>query len=505
MKTKTLFYTLSLLTIVFTMTACSNEDDAAVKSGDNTNVRTWQVSINAGPAQTRAISVGGNDGQTLYYNWDAYDVVEVVKGGASVGTLHANVSEGNSAYAKLDGTLTGTFSVGETVTLYYHTAELDYTEQVGTLAGVSTNKSYLMATSTVKSVDGDNKFLSMSDAAFTPMQDYLELSFTDGNKPINVKSLEIWAEDGKLVKTKAIDGTTTYASEASPLVITPATATNKLFLALRDENGATNKYHFKVTASNGLIYKYEDYKRLENGFFYKGSVTMTVSPEIVGYFLNKDGSITSTKQTSGENQSYAVIAYVGSVPHYFDDFIAIALEDASDGTCSLEGSYSAVNSYADAHPITIDGTEYKTNAAGTDFYDSAYSGLEGKTNSRTGSTIKGWRLPSIADWRYIFEGIGKKAGLTIYSGESYGDPSVTTPTSPTGVCDGGQYYGDDGQGGNLCAAINAACGNTSLQGGNYWCNTGYGMGSYEWNYQFGGGRFNTNENASCSVRAVFAY
>ena len=40
MKTKTLFYTLSLLTIVFTMTACSNEDDAAVKSGDNTNVRT---------------------------------------------------------------------------------------------------------------------------------------------------------------------------------------------------------------------------------------------------------------------------------------------------------------------------------------------------------------------------------------------------------------------------------------------------------------------------------
>ena len=482
MKTKTLFYTLSLLTIVFTMTACSNEDDAAVKSGDNTNVRTWQVSINAGPAQTRAISVGGNDGQTLYYNWDAYDVVEVVKGGASVGTLHANVSEGNSAYAKLDGTLTGTFSVGETVTLYYHTAELDYTEQVGTLAGVSTNKSYLTATSTVKSVDGDNKFLSMSDAAFTPMQDYLELSFTDGNKPINVKSLEIWAEDGKLVKTKAIDGTTTYASEASPLVITPATATNKLFLALRDENGATNKYHFKVTASNGLIYKYEDYKRLENGFFYKGSVTMTVSPEIVGYFLNKDGSITSTKQTSGENQSYAVIAYVGSVPHYFDDFIAIALIDADDETQSWSDALYKVGTYAAAHPVTIGTTTYKTCAIGNSYYDVFDSGET--SNSRTSAVVKGWRLPSVTDWRYIF----------------YGLCNSPSPTEPAAITEHDNY----GNGGTLLTAINTACGNDILKNVGYWTSSETNGSGYYWVYTFSSSEFESREDMFY-VRAVFAY
>ena len=497
MNTKSLYYTLSLLTAIFTISSCSNEYDAISPSKSN---QTWKVSINAGPATTRAISVGGNNGQTLYYNWDANDAVEVVKEGSSVGTLNADVSAGNSAYAKLDGTLTGTFSVGDEVTLYYHSKDFVYTGQVGTLAGVSTDKSYLTATSTVKAVDGSGGFLAMSDAAFTPMQAYLELTFTDGKKPINVTSLEIWTEGGKLVKTKTIDGTTSYATEAEPLIITPATATSKLFLALRDENGAANTYHFKV---NG-VYLYEGEKNLVNGHYYTGSVAMTLNLT-VGQFLNKDGSFTSTKQTSGDNESYAVIAYVGSVAGYFENFLAIALDDAYDSTRSLDGAYSAVNSYADTHPITIDGTTYNTNAAGTDFYDSAYGSLDGNTNSRTGSIIKGWRLPSIADWRYIFDGIGRKAGLTIYSGDSYGSPSVTTPTNPTGVYDGGKYYGDDGNGGNLCAAINAACGNTSLHGGDYWCNTEYGMQGYEWNYQFGYRRFNTNEYWDCYVRAVFAY
>ena len=239
MTRKTFFHSLPIVMAAMMMAACSNED-AAGPMGDNTQQsRTWQVSINAGPATTRAISVGGNDGKTLYINWDANDAVEVVnKDGVSVGTLHADVSAGNSAYATLTGTLTGTFSVGEDVTLCYHTAALDYTGQVGTLAGVSTNKSYMTATSTVKSVDGSGGFLSMSDAAFSAIQAYLELSFTDGVNPLSISKLAIWADGGKLVKTKALNGTTTYATEADPLTITPASATDKLFIALRDENGA---------------------------------------------------------------------------------------------------------------------------------------------------------------------------------------------------------------------------------------------------------------------------
>ena len=46
---------------------------------------------------------------------------------------------------------------------------------------------------------------------------------------------------------------------------------------------------------------------------------------VIGDFLNKDGSFTATKQTSGDNESYAVIAYVGSVANYFSHFLALAL------------------------------------------------------------------------------------------------------------------------------------------------------------------------------------
>ena len=189
MNIKHLFYPLSIAMAAMTMTACSSDDDAAVEAGVT---GTFQVSINVGPAaQTRAISVGGNDGHTLYTNWDKNDEVQVVKEGATTiaGTLTANVSAGNSAYATLTGELTGTFAAGDKVTLHYHTASLDYTGQKGTIADVSTSKSYLTATSTVKQIgqttgtvkDETNNYLVMSDAAYEAQQAYLDITFTDAS------------------------------------------------------------------------------------------------------------------------------------------------------------------------------------------------------------------------------------------------------------------------------------------------------------------------------------
>ena len=63
MNIKHLFYPLSIAMAAMTMTACSSDDDAAVEAGVT---GTFQVNINVGPAaQTRAISVGGNDDHTL--------------------------------------------------------------------------------------------------------------------------------------------------------------------------------------------------------------------------------------------------------------------------------------------------------------------------------------------------------------------------------------------------------------------------------------------------------
>jgi hypothetical protein len=285
MNIKHLFYPLSIAMAAMTMTACSSDDDAAVEAGVT---GTFQVSINVGPAaQTRAISVGGNDGHTLYTNWDKNDEVQVVKEGATTiaGTLTANVSAGNSAYATLTGELTGTFAAGDKVTLHYHTASLDYTGQKGTIADVSTSKSYLTATSTVKQIgqttgtvkDETNDYLVMSDAAYEAQQAYLDITFTDDvGHALAITKLEVWTSEGKLVKTAPLDGQTVYATDASPLTITPDAATDHFFLALRDEAGTSNTIYFKATTA-GDTYIYRQNLELEYGEYYYAASPKTMT------------------------------------------------------------------------------------------------------------------------------------------------------------------------------------------------------------------------------------
>lgn len=281
MKIKNLFYPLSLAMAAMTLTACSStESEEAVTDTAEavSQTGTFQVSINVGPAQTRAISVGGNDGHTLYTNWDKNDEVQVVKEGATTiaGTLTADVSAGNSAYATLKGTLTGTFAVNDQVTLYYHSANIDYTGQTGTIGCVSASKSFLTATSTVQQIglddgtvkDGSTKYLVMSNASYDAMQAYLDITFTDtGGNPLAITKLEVWTSEGKLVKTAPLDGDKTYATEASPLTITPDAATDHFFLALRDEAGASNTIYFKATTA-GDTYIYRQNLELKYGEYY---------------------------------------------------------------------------------------------------------------------------------------------------------------------------------------------------------------------------------------------
>jgi len=239
--------------------------------------RTWQVAINAGPeADTRAVSVGGNNGQTLYTNWDQGDKVRVVKSdGTALEQLTADVSAGNSAYATLTGTLTGTFFVGEAVTLYYHEASLDYTGQNGSMSGVSSNYSFMEAASSVKEVDAEGGFLKMSDAAFSHRQAFFQLRFVDNdNNPLLLERLSIYADGGQLVLTRPLGGSATYATADVPLTIAPASATDQLFFSLRDENGASNKYHFKAVIGSEEYNIERDLNPI-SGHFYLGTVQIS--------------------------------------------------------------------------------------------------------------------------------------------------------------------------------------------------------------------------------------
>jgi len=238
--------------------------------------RTWQVAINAGPDWgTRAVSVGGNNGQTLYTNWDQGDLVRVVRGGVPLEQLSADVSAGNSAYATLTGTLTGTFSIGDVLALYYHDADLNYTGQVGTVNSVSASYSFMDASSTVTSVDAGGGFLGMSYAAFSHRQAYFQLRFTDkDSNPLLLESLSVYADGGQLVITRPLGGAATYATAGVPLTIAPAGATDQLFFVLRDENGVANTYHFKAVIGSEE-YSFERDLNPESGHFYVGTVQIS--------------------------------------------------------------------------------------------------------------------------------------------------------------------------------------------------------------------------------------
>lgn len=469
MKRKTSFHSLPLVMVAMMMAACSSED-AAVPTGGNTDSqpRTWQVSIEAGPASMRAISVGGNDGTTLYTNWDPNDAVEVVKNGASVGTLTADVSEGNTAYATLTGTLTGTFNVGDAVTLCYHTAALDYTGQVGTIADVSTNKSYLTATSTVKSVDGDNKFLAMSPAAFSPIQSYLELSITYGNYPINIQSIDIWTGGGKLVKTKALDGTTTYFTSSAPLTITPATPTDKLFIALRDEYGAANNLHFEVTDVNGELYFYEGSKNLQYGKYYAGPVAMTDDYEMLYSANSSDiGKVVCAaghlhKKKMAAPPGHTAVGILGKVTSTGHGLI-LALQDAASQTWNTINGWTSTTSYAN-------GIELKVLPN-----DAARGSLPSYTKLG-GINVSNWCVASKDDYSAIFENLGSTRG---------------------------GYYGktcDD----NVNAYITSA-GGVAISNNYYWCTTEYtisGNGEYAWRFENQWGGYQRRiliKSAPCSV------
>ena len=238
-----------------------------------------------------------------------------------------------------------------------------------------------------------------------------------------------------------------------------------------------------------------------------------VASEDIGRVLAADGNIyaDAAQASAAGTEARAVIAYVGSVPNYFDKFLAIAMEDVDDNNYEWADAHTAVGTFAGSHAINIGGTNYNSDAIGGAFYDQVADDVNATSATRTTGVVKGWRLPSVTDWRFIFDGLGRqKAGLTITA--KYGNTiysSNATPNDPLGVS-GQMYYYKDGDAydaSSLRVAINAACGNTALKSDPYWSSSESSDDSKKaWDYDFYFGNFTryTKWN-EFSVRPVFAY
>ena len=256
---------------------------------------------------------------------------------------------------------------------------------------------------------------------------------------------------------------------------------NAIYVAVRPVKDVTLSFTAVDNASN-LYVKTATKKTLSASNIYPINLTMADSVPVVGHFLNRDGSITSTKQTGGADESYAVIAHVGAVEHYFDKFIALALTDVDEDGYGISDLFQFTKKYAGNHPVTIGGETYDTASEG--YVDKVKDNIDIPSNTLTGDVVKGWRLPFVTDWRFIIQSL-------------CGGPSAT---NPVGVKDKTSLV----NGPAFVNTINEACGNTSMKQRTY--QTASQAPLDWWSFCFDSeNEIRDLPDAAFLARAVFAY
>lgn len=206
---------------------------------------------------TRSIFFGGSNGNRFFQGWDTYDEPMVYSGSTFLGTLKP--SEFGVSKTTLTGTLSGTFSVGNQLTLYSPSPECDFRGQKGSIASMSANYSFMTTTATIAKVSGSN--VTTSDMNFSSFCEFFTFIFTDENERLlHVKKLTITSETGQLVETlNLLTNAVTYTNN---LVITTEKENSTsdyptaLYVVILNHNTATkDTYTLTAVTSDGKTYE----------------------------------------------------------------------------------------------------------------------------------------------------------------------------------------------------------------------------------------------------------
>lgn len=242
---------ISLATLAFAGfigAACSSDDEQ--KSTATLTLAATKKNYDSG---TRAISYVNPSDPTkgITTTWATTDKVAVYSSGwaGKIGDLSPmdGKTEGNKT--KLDGNVSpDNLKIGERTELIFPRTTWSYADQDGTLATISSKYDYAIASAQVTFIDQNNKIYA-SDAMFVTQQAIVRYIITDGGSPLNVNSMTIVAASGKLVKSRTLDGTSV---EYGGLEIKPASATNVLDVAIRNDFKEGDKYTLTVKAGDKI-------------------------------------------------------------------------------------------------------------------------------------------------------------------------------------------------------------------------------------------------------------
>ena len=347
MKTTKLFFMAALALMT---AACSNNDNDILAPAEQPAKAegipfTATISISQS-ASTRALT---ENGTKIEATWAVDDKVALIHNGVKD---VMTVSAVNAGVATITGTIKGSPSGGDAVTIIYPSDAADGTtgnvksdwlsSQVGTLkgtSGTSIEEKYdvrkgsgaLNASGT--SLDGTVS-LTNQNAIFK-----LTLKDIDGTNDVSATSVVISDQTGVVTTVTPASG-----YENAMYVALPTTATTLKFLV----TGSDSKKYFNMASSLSL-----------GASYYQSTVKLAT----VGDVILSTGKCAK----AGTGSPVAMIAYLGNGSDCTNG-LAIALADES----------------------------------GNKIYEAAGTACSGKA-AVTGGT---WRLPSIKDWQYMFIGCG---------------------------------------------------------------------------------------------------
>lgn len=204
----------------------------------------YKVSIPAKKISSKAVADGGT--ATFKTTENVY-VCNTSKSNAIDATvLHPSA---NAASANFEGTLAGTYVVGNNLKILYNTnasGVADYSSQNGTIEGVVDAG---VATVSVTDVSGGT--ITTGTASIDNLQSIFKFTFKNGSTTLNVKSVTISSAGNKLqTQYDVVNETATY----SYLTVSNETAQSTVYAALRFTPTANDPITFLVTDENGVQY-----------------------------------------------------------------------------------------------------------------------------------------------------------------------------------------------------------------------------------------------------------
>ena len=228
--------------------ACSGDENII---SEPPAAKTYTLIVNASKGDvTRALSL---DGTTLKATWtmgDAVTVYNVTRSTDLGGKLIAQ-SDGQSTI--LSGSLTGTIATGDKLKLKFLSPT--YSSQDGTLAGIATTCDYAEATVTVS--DASSYPITTSNATFNNQQAIVKFTLKDKSTDAAINATKLVVNAG-----------------ATTINVTPASATNVLYVAIPSISSQTVYLSAKAGSTN-YIYEKSDVT-LDNGKYYGYIVSMNV-------------------------------------------------------------------------------------------------------------------------------------------------------------------------------------------------------------------------------------